>query len=263
LLKLDPKHQHALELLRKVGCDHVRMLCRENRHRQAVGLLQGFIEADANHTPFYILLARAFLDQGKELEAEETLGRCIELAPNKPLAHAQVGRAYMSVEYFERAEAHFKEAGGLDTEDEDVLLTIGTAYLPHNTRRANRYLNKLIANQPEDPAVFERICNELIGEGQPELAQKILDRGVKAFPDSIPLWMHKIRVALMMEDIDLVRKTAKKLRKLAMAAGEFEILQAISALEMMLTFQSTWGNLFDDEGGFFDDEYDEFDDEPF
>jgi hypothetical protein len=126
--------------------------------------------------------------------------------------------------------------------------------------QADRYLDKLIASQPEDSEVFEQIAKELIQEDRPDLAQKILDFGLKAFPESIPLLKEKITVAIMMRDVNLMRQIAGKLHKLAVENDDFETLEAISALEMLLTFQNALGGFFDEE---YDEEYDEYYDEPF
>ena len=66
---------------------------------------------DATYPPFYTLLGRAYLEQDKIAEAEKVLVQHIELEGNKALAHAQVGKIYMSAEYFERAAVYFKEGG--------------------------------------------------------------------------------------------------------------------------------------------------------
>ena len=255
ILKLDPKHQNTLELLHTLGCDRVRDLLHEDQHRQAVRLLESFIQVDATYPPFYILLGRAYLEQDKIKDAEKVVAQRIELEENKALAHAQVGKVYMSAEYFERAEVHFKEAGDLDATEPDVLLTIGTAYMPHDTHKVNHYLDKLIASQPDDSEVFDKIIRELIEEDQLDLTQTIVDRGLKTYPDSLPLMMHRLTIAMFMENFDLVRKTAKKARQLATETGAFEALQAISSIEMIISMKETFGGLFG--------EYKESYDEPF
>lgn len=260
LLKLDPKHQNAIAFLRNLGCDHVKTLCQNNQHSQAISLLRKFLQVDGTYSPFYILLGGALLEKGKDGQAEEILEECITLAEDKALAHAQVGKVYMSAAYVEHATLHFEEAERLDAEHPGVLLTIGTAHMLRDEPQADRYLDKLIASQPEDSEVFEQIAKELIQEDRPDLAQKILDFGLKAFPESIPLLKEKITVAIMMRDVNLMRQIAGKLHKLAVENDDFETLEAISALEMLLTFQNALGGFFDEE---YDEEYDEYYDEPF
>ena len=111
VLKRNPKHQHALELLHNLGCDQVRGLLKEDRHRQAVRLLQSFIQVEPTYPPYYLLLGETFLEGDAETEAEDALTKCIELEENRALAHAQVGKVYMSAGHFEQGEAHFKAAG--------------------------------------------------------------------------------------------------------------------------------------------------------
>ena len=243
ILKLDAKHQNALELLHTIGCAHVRELLEEDRHRQAIRFLESFIQVDATHPPFYILLGRIYLDQRIELEG------------NKALAHAQVGKVYMSAEYFERAEAHFKEAGDLDATESDVLLTLGIAYMPHDTDKANHYLDKLIASEPDDSEVFGKIIGELLKEDQVNFAQAIVDRGLKAYPDSLPFTIHHLAIAIFTENFNLAREIAKKARQLATKAGASEFLELISSMEMALSIKETFGGFFG--------EYEEFDAEPF
>ena len=255
ILKLDPKHQNALELLHTLGHDHVRKLLEEDKHRQAVRFLESFIQVDATYPPFYVLLGRAYLEQDKIAEAEKVLVQRIELEGNKTLAHAQVGKVYMLAEYFERAEAHFKEAGDLDTTEPDVLLTIGIAYMPHDTDKANHYLDKLIAGEPDDSEVFGKIIRELMEEDQANFAQTIVDRGLKAYPDSLPFMIHYLAIAIFMENFNLGRKIAKQARQLATKTGAFEVLEEISSMEMVLSIRETFGGFFG--------EYEEFDDEPF
>ncbi len=255
ILKLDPKHQNTLELLHTLGCDHVRGLLKEGQHRQAVRLLESFIQVEATYASFYILLGRAYLEQDKIKDAERVLAQRIELEENKALAHTQVGKVYMSAEYFERAEVHFKEASDIDVTDPEVLLTIGTAYMPYDIHKANHYLDKLIASQLDDSEVFDKIIKELIEEDQLDLAQTMVDRGLKAYPDSLPLMMHRLIIAMFMENFNLFRKTAKKARQLATKIGAFDALESIASMEMALSIKETFGGLFG--------EYKESDDKPF
>ena len=249
ILKLDPKHEQARELVHTLGCDQVRDLLQENRHRQAVRLLQRLLQADKAHLPFYLLLGEAYLEQDMEVEA---LDKGIEIAEDKALAYAQVGKTYMVTEYFEQAELHFEEAERLNTEHPDILLTIGIAYMPYDMRKANHYLDKLIAGQPDDSEVFEKITGEFIEAGKPDLAQKIVDRGLKAFPESLALLLHRIMIAVLMDNLSLARKMIKTARKLAISTEDFEVLQIISNLEMMLSFQTTFGDLFGDYEDFYE-----------
>lgn len=254
ILKLDPKHQNALELLHTLGRDHVRELLEEDRHRQAIRFLESFIQVDA-YPPFYILLGRAYLEEDKIADAERVLVQRIELEENKTLAHAQVGKVYMSAEYFERAAAHFKEAGDLDATESDVLLTIGIAYMPHDTDKANYYLDKLIASEPDDSEMFGKVIRELLEEDQANFAQTIVDRGLKAYPDSLPFMIHHLAIAIFTENFNLAREIAKKARQLATKTGASEFLELISSMEMALSIRETFGGFFG--------EYEEFDAEPF
>ncbi len=253
ILKLDPKHQNTLELLHTLGCDHVRVLLETDRHRQAIRLLESFIQVEATYPPFYLLLGRAYLERDNMVQAEKVLVQSIELEENKTLAHAQVGKVYMAAEYFERAEVHFKEAGDLDATEPDVLLTIGLAYVPHDTDKANHYLDKLIASEPDDSEVFGKIIGELLAEDKVNFAQTIVNRGLKAYPDSLPFTIHQLAIAIFIENFNLAREIAEKARQLATKAGAVEELELISSMEMTLSIREMFGGFFD--------EYEEFDDE--
>ena len=255
ILKIDSKHQNALELLHTLGHDHVRELLEEDKHRQAVRLLESFIQVDVTYPPFYILLGGVYLEQNKIAAAEKVLAQRIELEEDKTLAHAQVGKVYMSAEYFERAEVHFKEAGDLEATEPDVLLTIGIAYMPHDTDKANRYLDKIITSEPDDSEVFGQIIRELLTEGQINFAQAIVDRGLKAYPDSVPFMIHHLAIAIFTENFNLARKIAKKARQLATKTGASELLETISSMEMALSIRETFGGFFG--------EYEESNDKPF
>lgn len=248
ILKLDPKHQKALELLESLGSECVQRLFHQKKHRQAIQLLQNFIEVYPSHTLFYMMLGAAFLEQSRVTEADRVLADAIEIAENKALALAQVGAAYMSTKHFDRAESYFKDAGGLDSEQPDVLLAIGVAYMPYDVQKANRYLNRLIASQPEDEEMFENIAQRLLGAGMPDRAREMINRGLKKFPKSISLLIGSITIAITMEDFPLARQTVAKARKVILAAGEYEALQALSAAEMMLTMREMGGffNEFED-----------------
>ena len=248
ILKLDPKHQKALELLESLGSECVQRLFHQKKHRQAIQLLQNFIEVYPSHTLFYMMLGAAFLEQSRVTEADRVLADAIEIAENKALALAQVGAAYLSTKQFDRAESYFKDAGGLDSEQPDVLLAIGVAYMPYDVQKANRYLNRLIASQPEDEEMFENIAQRLLGSGMPDRAREMINRGLKKFPKSISLLIGSITIAITMEDFPLARQTVAKARKVILAAEEYEALQALSAAEMMLTMREMGGffNEFED-----------------
>ena len=237
ILKLDPKHRKALDLLESLGSECVQKLFKQNGHRQAIRLLQNFIEVYPTHTPFYMMLGAAFLKQNRVTEADRVLADAIEIAKNKALALAQVGAAYLSTEHFDRAESYFKDAGGLDSEQPEVLLAIGVAYMSYDVQKANRYLNRLIANQPEEEKTFETIAQTLLDSGMPDRAREMINRGLKKFPKSISLLIGSITIAIAMEDFPLARKTVAKARKVVVATGDFEASQALSAAEMMLTFR--------------------------
>ena len=237
ILKLDPKHRKAIELLESLGIECVQRLSNQKEHRQASRLLQNFIEVYPTHTPFYIMLGAAFLKQNRVTEADRVLADAIEIAKNKALALAQVGAAYLSTEHFDRAESYFKDAGGLDSEQPEVLLVIGVAYMSYDPQKANRYLNRLIASHPEDEEMFEKIAQTLLDSGMPDRAREMINRGLKKFPKSVSLLIGSITIAIAMEDFPLARKTVAKARKVVMAAGDFEAAQALSAAEMMLTFR--------------------------
>ena len=101
---------------------------------------------------------------------------------------------------------------------------------------------------------FADIADELIDAEKPQTALKILEFGLEMFPDAVPLLMGKISAAITMQDFDLMREVLQSLRELALETDNFDVLEAISALEMILTFQNTLGGLF----GYDDDDwYDE------
>ena len=241
ILKLDPKHQKALELLESLGSECVQRLFNQKGHRQAIRLLQNFIEVYPTHTPFYMMLGAAFLEQKRITEGELVLEEGVETAKDKALALAQVGAVYLCTEHFDRAESYFKDAGGLDSEQPEVLLAIGVAYMPYDAQKANRYLNRLIASQPEDEKTFEKIAQTLLDSGMPDRAREMLNRGLKKFPKSISLLIGSITIAIAMEDFPLARQTVAKAQKIAVAAGDFESLEALSAAEMMLTIREMGG----------------------
>ena len=254
LLKLDKNHQNSRQLLQDLGGEHVRSLFKNNQRHEGMRLLQALIRADSNYPPFHALLGEVYLSQRKEHQAQETLQRCIEVSEDKALAHAQVGKVYMMAEYLKRAEAHFKEALDRQAEQANILLTIASAYMSHDMHKAEQYLDRLILYPPEDSEVFADIADELIDAEKPQTALKILEFGLEMFPDAVPLLMGKISAAITMQDFDLMREVLQSLRELALETDNFDVLEAISALEMILTFQNTLGGLF----GYDDDDwYDE------
>ena len=240
ILKVDPKHQKSLELLESLGNEQIQELFQRNRYRQAIRLLQSFIEVHPTYTAFYMQLGAVFLEQNRTAEGERVLAKAIEIAENKAEVHAQVGAAYLSATHSDRAESHFEAAGGLDAEPE-VLLIIGTAYTAYDAQEADRYFNRLIAVNPEDDKVFEDIAQAFLMSDMTEAAREMLNRGLKEFPDSIRLHTGLVRVDVVLENYASARTNLKKTRQLAQDAGDFEALRAVSALQLMLTFQDTGG----------------------
>ena len=243
ILKVDPKHRKSLELLESLGSKYVQELRQKNQHRQVIRMLQSFIEVYPNHPSFYMMLGGTLLEQKRTAEGDRVLANAIELAENKNQVHAKVGAAYLCAAYTERAESHFEAAGGLDSEQPDILLIIGVAYIPFNAQKSDLYFNRLIAVKPEDETVFETIAQAFVKSGMPDRALEMLNRGLKKFPNSITLLIASISAAIAMDDFSLARKTLKKTRKLARAALDFEALQALSTLEMMLSFQNFGGGI--------------------
>lgn len=241
ILKVDPKHQKSLDLLESLGNEHVQELFQKNQYRQAIRLLQNFIEVHPTYTGFYMLLGGILLEQNRITEGERVLARAIETAENKTLALAQVGASYLCATYADRAESYFEDAGGLDSEQPEVLLVIGVAYIPFNYQKADRYFNRLFDVKPEDEEVFGKIARALLKSGMPDRAADMLNRGLKKLPDSVPLLIGSITVAISVEDFSLARKTLNRARKLALDSGDFEALQALSSLELMMNFQDIGG----------------------
>ena len=118
--------------------------------------------------------------------------------------------------------------------------------MPHDTDKANHYLDKLIASEPEDSEVFGKIIGELLGTDQVNFAQTIVDRGLKAYPDSVPFMIHHLAISIFTENFNLARKIAKKARQLATKTGASELLETISSMEMVLSIRETFGGFLVD-----------------
>ena len=108
-----------------IGEQRVEIYKRQGKTKNVIGELQKMIDADPENTRYYNMLAKVYMDNGKEKEAVKLYERIKEIDPNDP---------YINVALLE----YYEKRGELDKAFEELLAAINNKNLDFNTK-ANVY----------------------------------------------------------------------------------------------------------------------------
>jgi tetratricopeptide (TPR) repeat protein len=108
-LSLNPLHPMAWHYLGDA-------LIRTGKPDQAITALQRAIWLNLRATESYLLIATAYSEQRKYVEAEQALGRAVEIAPQSYEAHFQLARVYHKTNRPELAKKEMEIASKLRAE---------------------------------------------------------------------------------------------------------------------------------------------------
>ncbi len=255
LLELQPKHQEARELIHHLGRTYTFRLLEDDELDSACQILKNLIKVDGNFIVFRTLLAQVLFRKKQKSEAEKELELVIELATNKALAHAEVGKTYVLLNRGKEAQVHLKKAEELSS-DPDCLCALAVAHLLYNKKIGMRYLKKYVATDPNNYKLYINISEEMLAYNE-NLALDVMTQGMKAHPESIELSMSLLILAMKLEEFEVFDKVANKLRKLAIKTGEYDIIEVVNMLEMMLNTSDFLDDFDDDDDDFDDDNFDD------
>ena len=127
-----------------IGEQRVEIYKRQGKTKNVIAELQKMIDADPENTRYYNMLAKYYMDNGKEKEAVKLYEQVKALDPNDP---------YINISLLE----YYEKRGELDKAFEELIAAINNKNLDFNTK-ANVYdywFNKFQASDKIDRQAFE------------------------------------------------------------------------------------------------------------
>jgi len=141
-----------------------------------------------NAMPARLGIARAEVAQKKYDEAIKELDAILKVAPRSPAAsYFRALAAYMTKDYGAAKAFSEKALSGAGNHMPSVLIAGASSYALEQYEQANRYLQRYIAEIPENAEARALLAQTLIRMGQPESARKTLEAGLRENPDDVKL----------------------------------------------------------------------------
>ena len=129
----------------------------------------------------YANKAGQLFDQGRFAEAEKFLRKSIELNPDYPIAHKNLGYVLTKLNRIDEAEKEWKKAITLEKDDPRIYLNLGSIYLGRNDHdQARDMFSKTIEIDPVCTPAF-------IGLGIVSLLRNDLDAAEKKFQEAVDI----------------------------------------------------------------------------
>ncbi|HJJ39571.1 MAG TPA: tetratricopeptide repeat protein, partial [Methanocorpusculum sp.] len=111
-------------------------------------------------------------------DAANALGNAFDLQPENPSYAEKLGEAFVVLHSFEEAKALFERAAENDKSIYPKVRTADMLILLNNEEKAAAYLQKLAADYPDEPDVWNRIYHQYVREGKTNEASAALDKEI-------------------------------------------------------------------------------------
>lgn len=152
--------------------------------REAVGLLQRAVSADADNATLCGHLATALMASGNADEAIVHWQRALELAPDYAAAYAKLGDAYFSRGDMEASESAYRKSIELAPEDPAALVGLGRLLqFSNRDPEAETALHRALELGHGAPEVCNLVGTVLLEAGGLDAALELFESAVAAEPD--------------------------------------------------------------------------------
>jgi tetratricopeptide (TPR) repeat protein len=194
-------------------------------------------------TPNSVIVYRNLADLLREQRdrpglADRVMDQLVDVNPDLYESYLNRGQYYQKSEDIDRAESDFRKAYELNSEDEEVLLSLGLLCKEQeNLDEAKRLFTAANEKYPMDSRFYQQLADISMRNSQYEEALAEVNRGIEAIKkaDSLLLLAYKADLQLRGSDFLGVRKTIKDMQD---AGFRPEYVDWMSA-RLMLS-QSKW-----------------------
>jgi tetratricopeptide (TPR) repeat protein len=151
--------------LPKALANYGQFLTSQNRHSEAVEILNRWTELEPTGESFY-QLGLALVGLKKHKEALEVFRRCIEIARGLAKGHGAVGACFLELDAPIEAEAPLRRSLELDPNDVSALYNLGNSlYRQNRLHESIEPLETAIRLQPDNPLPHVNLATPLVALG--------------------------------------------------------------------------------------------------
>ncbi len=160
----------------------------------------------------------AYLEENKLVEAEEVFKQLIVMAPNEPLAYANLGLVYTRMTNYDQAEIYFKKALELAAHDPQIQFNFAEILiLTDRGKEAIELLEETLRFNPNHIKTLYKLGNIYSKSGEDALRQKseeYLTKVVEFLPLNFTVRLDLIDLLLQRNNIDLAASHMETLVKI-------------------------------------------------
>ena len=177
ILKIDPRHAHALHLLGVVAYQSGDSL-------KALSLIEQAVAIDPNAALFYSNLAEMNRQQGRVDAAIQFGERAVALDSSMPSAHSNLGIAYFDAEDYERAQACQEKALELMPNMPQAINNLGSIERARkNLSGAIDWYRKALVVHPDHLESLSNLGAVLVEDDRADEAVPLLEQALSLAPN--------------------------------------------------------------------------------
>lgn len=160
------------------------------RNETARRRLEALVDLSPGNVPFLGNLARAQLASGRREEALKTFRRALNHNPELDFLHAQLAEAYFELERFAEARLEYERALALNPRLAKAWLGLAEMALKQGHVVEERsILMQAVEARTDSVAVFTRLAQLALADGEFETAERHLGRATGLAPAWAPAWL--------------------------------------------------------------------------
>jgi tetratricopeptide (TPR) repeat protein len=158
------------------------------KFQESVDLMERVVRSEPEHKTAYNDLGRAYLAVGDFARAEKALTKATEIDPFSPYAFNNLGRVFRAQRRFEEAEKAFRKQIEIDPLDKWAHENLGDMLLDQEKySAAEKELEKAIAITPKNPRLYASLGHAQLSLAKVEEARGSFARAIDASP-SPSIW---------------------------------------------------------------------------
>ena len=180
--RLEEAERGFREVLRSGGNrafvhNNLGIVCQQRGdHIRALAELQEAVRMDPRYAQPRILMGVSLLALGRITEAIKRLTEAVRLAPDEPLAHLELAKAYQRGEQPELALDEFRVLVRLAPREPEYAYLLGKAY----TTLSEQCYSQLVRRARDSARVYQLLAESYREQGQIERAIKAFEQAARA-----------------------------------------------------------------------------------
>ena len=188
ILALEPGHAEALHLLGLVEGE-------QGRYERAIELIGRAIGAQPGNALFHLNRGNAYWRLGQRQSAIADFHRAVGLAPHNPKLLARLAAAELQANHVQEAYQAYGALARLQKDDARLLSQLaGLALRLEKNEEASRHLERLLQLDDLKPTECVTYAQALMRCGNPALARKFIQRGLRMAPANLELLVSRVQL---------------------------------------------------------------------